>query len=286
MEYLMTYGWAILIIAVVLGALFQLGVFNGATFAPKAPPGACQVFRPNGPGTAFDLNIEGVCNGELPQFVGFFNGTSSYVNSGSSSNLDLGASGGSGTISVWFQTTKTTRESLVGRINPSDPWQGYILAISDNSGTQKMAFWSSNGISGYWNDASSIIVTNGNWHDGVVTFSGSSATFYVDGKQDGTVGIAPVGSYATTLEIGVSNNQGDFFSGSIANVQIYNSSLTEPEINALYDEGIGGAPIDLQNLVGWWPLNGNANDYSGNENNGVPSNVVFTSSWTSGYTTP
>ncbi|MGC8662693.1 MAG: hypothetical protein ACP5RT_02830, partial [Candidatus Micrarchaeia archaeon] len=43
MEYLMTYGWAILIIAVVLGALFQLGVFNANNFAPKAPPGACQV---------------------------------------------------------------------------------------------------------------------------------------------------------------------------------------------------------------------------------------------------
>ena len=28
MEYLMTYGWAILIIAVVLGALFSLGVFG------------------------------------------------------------------------------------------------------------------------------------------------------------------------------------------------------------------------------------------------------------------
>jgi hypothetical protein len=28
MEYLMTYGWAILIMAVVLGALFYLGVFN------------------------------------------------------------------------------------------------------------------------------------------------------------------------------------------------------------------------------------------------------------------
>ncbi|MEM3199330.1 MAG: hypothetical protein QXD11_01130 [Candidatus Micrarchaeaceae archaeon] len=28
MEYLMTYGWAILIIAVVLGALFSLGVFS------------------------------------------------------------------------------------------------------------------------------------------------------------------------------------------------------------------------------------------------------------------
>ncbi len=30
MEYLMTYGWAILIISVVLGALFSLGVFSGA----------------------------------------------------------------------------------------------------------------------------------------------------------------------------------------------------------------------------------------------------------------
>ncbi|MGB9732884.1 MAG: hypothetical protein ACPLYE_03275, partial [Candidatus Micrarchaeales archaeon] len=34
MEYLMTYGWAILIIAVVLGALFQLGVFNKNSYAP------------------------------------------------------------------------------------------------------------------------------------------------------------------------------------------------------------------------------------------------------------
>jgi len=32
MEYLMTYGWAILVIAVVLGALYSLGIFNGANF--------------------------------------------------------------------------------------------------------------------------------------------------------------------------------------------------------------------------------------------------------------
>ena len=45
MEYLMTYGWAILIIAVVLGVLFQIGVFSGANLTPKAHAGACQVFR-------------------------------------------------------------------------------------------------------------------------------------------------------------------------------------------------------------------------------------------------
>ena len=32
MEYLMTYGWAILIVAVVLGVLYNLGVFTGAAF--------------------------------------------------------------------------------------------------------------------------------------------------------------------------------------------------------------------------------------------------------------
>ena len=46
------------------------------------------------------------------------------------------------------------------------------------------------------------------------------------------------------------------------------------------------APVDLQNLVGWWPLNGNANDYSGNQNNGGATNVIYTTSWTNGYTAP
>jgi len=36
MEYLMTYGWAILIIAVVLGALFAIGVFSGTSFLGTA----------------------------------------------------------------------------------------------------------------------------------------------------------------------------------------------------------------------------------------------------------
>ncbi|MGC9204893.1 MAG: hypothetical protein ACP5FN_01265 [Candidatus Micrarchaeia archaeon] len=33
MEYLMTYGWAILVMGIILSALFVLGVFNPGTFA-------------------------------------------------------------------------------------------------------------------------------------------------------------------------------------------------------------------------------------------------------------
>ncbi len=46
MEYLMTYGWAILIIAVVLGVLFQLGIFSSTSLVGNsciASPGfQCQ----------------------------------------------------------------------------------------------------------------------------------------------------------------------------------------------------------------------------------------------------
>ncbi|MEM3247691.1 MAG: LamG-like jellyroll fold domain-containing protein, partial [Candidatus Micrarchaeaceae archaeon] len=60
-----------------------------------------------------------------------------------------------------------------------------------------------------------------------------------------------------------------YFSGSMSNCQIYNTALSAGQIQQLYQEGIGGAPLANAGLVGWWPLNGNANDYSGNGNNGV-----------------
>ncbi|MFP3278914.1 MAG: hypothetical protein RXP92_01205 [Candidatus Micrarchaeota archaeon] len=65
MEYLMTYGWAILIIAVVLGALFSLGVFSGSSLLGTsciASPGYyCQnpVLTPNpsGSGSVLTFNF-------------------------------------------------------------------------------------------------------------------------------------------------------------------------------------------------------------------------------------
>ena len=43
MEYLLTYGWAILIIVAVLVSMFSLGVFNATE--PTAQPGACHVYK-------------------------------------------------------------------------------------------------------------------------------------------------------------------------------------------------------------------------------------------------
>ena len=63
-------------------------------------------------------------------------------------------------------------------------------------------------------------------------------------------------------------------------------SLFDGHLSALQKRSIDGAHIDLQNLVGWCPLNCNASSYSGN-NNGVPtSGVSYTSNWYSGYSEP
>ncbi|MDE1865002.1 MAG: hypothetical protein KGH77_06290, partial [Candidatus Micrarchaeota archaeon] len=43
----------------------------------------------------------------------------------------------------------------------------------------------------------------------------------------------------------------------------------------MYQEGINGAPLPNSGLAGWWPLNGNANDYGGPGNNGIPNNVLY-----------
>lgn len=76
------------------------------------------------------------------------------------------------------------------------------------------------------------------------------------------------------------------FNGSIANFQLYNQSLSANQIGQLYREGIAGTPILSANLVGWWPLNGNSNDYSGFSNNAVPAgNVIYTSFASTSYNT-
>jgi hypothetical protein len=68
------------------------------------------------------------------------------------------------------------------------------------------------------------------------------------------------------------------FNGSIANLQIYNTSLTENQIGQIYSQGIGGIPLSNAGLLAWYPLQGNANDYSGHGNVGFPENVTYTNS--------
>ena len=281
MEYLMTYGWAILIIAVVLAALFELGVFNPMTFAPKASPGSCQVVRPEGAGTTNFISLEGECNGELPQYVAQFNGQNSYIGM-QTTDFPIGTR--NRTVSLWVYEDNLASRHYVFDYNASPNVQtcfGIDLNIF-NPGDFGVDYCGSAVMS-------SATLKQNTWYNLVETLSNDDVfNFYVDGSSAGSgsdTGFIGENT-ANPGWIGAGYDAINILPGQIANVQIYNTSLSSNDIQALYQEGIGGAPISIQSLVGWWPLNGNANDYSGNGNNGVPANVIYTSNWYSGYGAP
>ncbi len=293
MEYLMTYGWAILIIAIVLVAFFSLNLFNPYTFSPKASPGSCQILRPNGPGSNLFVSEVGLCNtNEIPQYVGSFSHSS-----GSRVLLPfIPLDKRSFTVATWIKMPSVADSnsydlSVFGEGNPAigcstnlcmvllAPNQGgvglYFGFYNDDIGSPErlvsnvwyFAVWDYNITNNY-----KYIYLYGGGHSGLDN-SGTSGTSF-----QATGGLSCIGNEETCSV--------NSFNGSIANVQIYNTSLSQPEITALYQEGIGGAPTNIQNLVGWWPLNGNANDYSGNNNNGNAIGVTYVSSWENGYTAP
>ena len=275
MEYLMTYGWAILIIAIVLVALFSLGIFNSANFAPRAQPGSCEVLR-----NSVQTSLVGQCNGMLPEYVAQFNNGSKLENITINNAKELAPSIGSNlTITLWVKPLYTSGFGGVAfTTDPSTAQIGWQTQFTP-TGTGGTSGWL----------VSNVSAQGGIWSFMAVKETvGKSASIYLNGDLTAyTTNSAMVSSTqtATTYFIGtyVTCCQ---YKGSLANIQIYNASLSNSSIQALYKEGIGGAPINVNNLMGWWPLNGNANDYSGYGNDGTAANVTYTSSWTSGYSAP
>ncbi len=287
MEYLMTYGWAILIIAVVLGALFQLGIFNANNFAVKAPPGSCQAYRPNGPGTPVQ-GLEGECTNALPQYVAQFGGTG-YIQITSLIGAPVGNS--QRTMTAWVYVPITNAYNGIVGYGEGVASLAFT-AFADNAygGTICIDAWGSSGQcgggynfpAGTWTFLAATY--NGVTLEGYTAYGGQVSSFNAGSGPLNTISVSASTPFFIAFRTGTPS-----LVGSVSGVQLYNSSLSPAEVNALYSEGIGGAPVKPQNLVGWWPLNGNANDYSGNNNNGAPNTpgaVIYTSAWASQYTGP
>ena len=266
------------------------------TFAPKAPPGSCQVVRPEGVGTTNFISLSGECNGELPQYVAQFNGQNSYISVANVIQQDQVSSGSTGkiTITAWALASSAP----YGTNQPNILYYGGSSVCTTPYTTLEMMILGTNPIGSFtilqcsnmpMGDPNSITI--GKWFFYATTFNGIVFNGYLgydSSLYNNTVlGISNVIlPGASPLSIGGPGPFDSYWNGEIANVQIYDTALSSNGISALYQEGIGGAPIKIQSLVGWWPLNGNANDYSGNDNNGAATGVIYTNNWYSGYSAP
>ena len=283
MEYLMTYGWAILIIAIVLVALFSLGVFNSSNFSPRAQPGSCEVFR-----TSAQISLEGQCNGMLPKYVAIFNGNDASVVVPS---LSITVPPGDPfTVTEWINVKSILSAGTTGcGEDPRDITEtnGLENYFQTNNGQFPgyVCSWFQTASGGDCGDSGANINQN-TWYFIAATTNGVNYCAYTNGAGGCNMLTNSLLAGVSHVSVGRSDGCGLWFNGSVANLQIYNTALSRPEVQALYQEGIGGAPINVNNLIGWWPLNGNANDYSGYGNDGVSNNVTYTSAWASGYSAP
>lgn len=287
MEFLITYGWAILIIAVVLGVMYQFGIFGALTTGPRASAGNCEVIRPLGQGTTGDISLEGQCGGEEPEFVAVTPGKATDYVSLPELSQETGASPVS--FTVWFKIISTPSSGwpMIFGDTTGSPRDGYDMFITTTSASpvDRLAverFSNGGGISIY----ESNVLSQGTWYFAALTYNGAQLDIYINGTLVGTVaGSNPI-TPDSIMALGSSSGNGNYGNYQIANFQEYDTALDAGTVQALYAEGIGGAPINPQYMIGWWPLNGNENDYSGDTQNGADHGATFTSQWSNGYTTP
>jgi len=199
----------------------------------------------------------------------FTSASSSYINIPNTQALQYPT--GQLTYVVWFETSSVSTAQGIMSQSPGSS-AAYVDLYFGSNGELRYELHPSGFTSGQF--YSSALSAN-TWYQAVMTFNGVTMTGYLNGVSQGSQN--PGGSsIASDLNPLVLGNYGGYLSGSLADVQVYNIALSASQVTSLYAEGIGGAPIQ-SGLVGWWPLNGNANDYSGNGNTGTPSSITYNS---------
>ena len=225
------------------------------------------------------LNAEDVAETKVAQF----NGASSYI---TTNYVQTAAT--SYTIVAWIRTTKGSLQTVV---QDRGSGAGHSLTLGfNNCGAPSGGIFFADDLNGVIIGVSNATpLDNGAWYMVAGTFNAPSGTsispsqftLYINGKPASATGSCAVGSDTSPLTglggtvIGYHQAWNVYFNGSIADVQVYNSTLSAAQVSQLYREGINSGPIGNAKLVGWWPLDGNANDYSGNGNNGAPANINY-----------
>ncbi|MFA5061910.1 MAG: LamG domain-containing protein [Patescibacteria group bacterium] len=177
-------------------------------------------------------------SGKLGQAMKF-DGSSAYVGMAASAGNNSSAIGH--TYAVWVYRTKDYSSGL-----------GWVI---ENGGTWGEAGGSNLTISGnricyYYNNANVSVLSNSTvsanaWHHIVVSYNANTnkATFYLDGRADGTS--AALGSWdASTNLVRIGNwisggggHNEYYFEGSIDDARIYSRALSAAEVMQLYKMG-------------------------------------------------
>ncbi len=248
-------------------AAIHSGQYYAAPFAPSYLQWAQGDEQAQSPGGIYSFNLY---NRRIPMFSSSKTGT--YV------TVNVPDNPTSFSISLWFYDSNVvTEQFFISPESSSSPWVS--MGIANGAICTD--------VSGSCVDAKPA-VQNNTWYNYIISYNSTTQmlNMYVDGQSWSGGGLAEtlsrinsnmyIGIFGLGSPVGYQTN------GSIVNVQVYNDSLTQGQVGQLYDEGMEGMPVLKQNLAGWWPLNGNTKDYSGNNDIGISNSVTYT--YLRGYT--
>ena len=173
-----------------------------------------------------------------PNFT--FDGINDYI---ITTDLDdqITAAAESHSVEVWFNTTSDG--NLIVYTGQTTPNTGYYhSAIEIYRDNPAFGLWNGTGIT--YNNSSDN-VTDGNWHQLVLTYDGTSKRGYLDGSlvsaaqtvawdspmNDGT------GAFHILLGVsasGTNMGSGAYFSGDIGILRVYNKALSDEEVAQNY----------------------------------------------------
>ncbi|MGC9099454.1 MAG: LamG domain-containing protein, partial [Candidatus Micrarchaeia archaeon] len=183
----------------------------------------------------------------------------------------------SASLTAWFYLNSLSANEIIF----SDAWSSnqIIQVYVHPNGQLEADYGSGSWFSVALTPAGSILP--GRWYFIATTYlSGSGQKIYINGVSQPLT--YSVGSSTTTGtlanggsgDIAYNQGNGGLFDGLIANLQIYNVNLSQSQVLSLYGAGISSQPI-AGNIVAWYPLDGNANDYSGLGNDGQSHGVII-----------
>ncbi len=170
--------------------------------------------------------------GRVGTTAALFDGSTGYIGVPASSTLNFGSSaGGSGlTFSAWIKLA-AYNTSLVNYV------------IDQRSGPNNVIF----GVVGsYGHPPGQIVFGSGasgqttlqlaKWYFIAAVINGSSITYYVNGRADGTASTTWTSSSTYTLQIGGHTGYAYWTSGTIAEAAVWNTALLAKEIKTIYDQ--------------------------------------------------
>jgi hypothetical protein len=178
------------------------------------------------------------------------------------------------TITCWMKTNSTNNDMEIYRKHiDTHSWNGYRLFVNCTAPDYHH-------IEGHLNayvasgsqqaPCSNNVVNNNSWVfvSSIFSSSANEIKLYINGILQNEIG-SRSGIVSTDADFKIGYN----FEGSIDDIHVYNRTLNDQEINALYHEG----EVDLNSgLVAFYPFNGNASDESGNGHNATNNNAVLT----------